>query len=146
MKKKVIRVGMKVRSIYDHKRIFRIDKSIKPERVFREKGSKRWYLKSELRGARDAGPFSLNLMAAELKRFGKKRSVAFRGAKFQLSPKRTSEFKLTCDECGLQFTRERKPRPGHGIFCSGAHRTANWKRRNEIPEIPKDRLRSELAE
>jgi hypothetical protein len=42
------RVGQTVCSIYDPRRPFQIDKSAMPDRIFREKGSDRWWTKSEL--------------------------------------------------------------------------------------------------
>ena len=49
MKKKTIRVGMKVFSVYTPEHVFVIDRSIQPDRIFREKGSWRWWTAKELR-------------------------------------------------------------------------------------------------
>ena len=46
--RKTFRKGMKACSIYEPERVFVIDRSLVPERIYREKGSNRWHLKSEL--------------------------------------------------------------------------------------------------
>lgn len=45
---KTFRVGQKVQSIYDSGHQFVIDRSMVPPRIFHERGSNRWWLKSEL--------------------------------------------------------------------------------------------------
>ena len=47
-RKKQFRVGQTVCSIYEPGRTFTLDRSAMPERIFREKGSNRWWTKSEL--------------------------------------------------------------------------------------------------
>lgn len=134
MKRKQIRTGMEVCSIYEPGRKFKIDKSIKGVRLFREKGSTRWYVKNQLLAFSEAQKGIRALTANILNRTAKERSLAIEGVKGGLSPQRQPEYRLTCDECGIEFTRKRKPRPGHAVFCSDAHRAMNWKRRNEVPK------------
>jgi hypothetical protein len=48
MAKRQFRIGQKVQSVFDPSHVFVIDKSRLPERIFHEKGSNRWWAKSEL--------------------------------------------------------------------------------------------------
>src|SRR5882757_7077418 len=131
VKKKVIRVGMKVRHIYnDPTNEFVIVESRQPQRIFRAKGTKAWYAKVELEPVSAA---KRTPGAKRLKQAARDRSQAFLGVAGGLSPKAKPSFKRSCPECGIEFVTENKRQK----FCIDAHRTANWKRRNEIPELPK---------
>lgn len=134
--KKTIRIGMRVRSVYDPKHEFVIDKSVMPERVFREKGTTRWWAKRDLERAIGRPK---PITATKEERLLKLRSRAFQSIPVPLSPKGKPLYRRTCPECGIEFTTEQQKQK----FCSDAHRTANWKRRHEAPQIPKERLRSE---
>src|SRR5208283_2504931 len=131
--------GMRVRSIYDPKHEFVIDRSILPERVYREKGTKRWWAKRDLEGLIGR---SKPLSAKKEEALLKARSLAFQAIPTALSPKGKPLYRRTCPECGLEFTTEQQKQK----FSSDACRTKNWKRRNEIPEIPKERLRSQRGD
>lgn len=51
----IFRIGQRVQTIHDASRTFVIDRSMVPERIFHEKGSNRWWTKSELQAAGAAG-------------------------------------------------------------------------------------------
>jgi hypothetical protein len=139
VKKKIIRVGMKVRSIYQPEHEFRLDKAIKPDRIFREKGSRRWWTAKELQ------PVSrkpVKLSARTQKQAAKSRSEAFIKPPFGVTSKSKPTYKRTCLNCGTEFESER----AEAKFCKSrgaACRSEYWKRRNQVPDVPKSQLRSE---
>lgn len=138
-KKPVIRVGMKVRSIYNPEHVFTLDRSIQPDRIFREKGTRTWWTAQELRGVKRK---PVPLSATKKKQAVKSRSVAFLRPSQGTVSKSTPTYKRTCFNCGTEFESKRK----EALFCQtrGAScRAEYWKRRHQPPEIPKQRLRSQ---
>jgi len=119
------RKGMQVRSIYEPGRVFSIDKSLLPGRVFHEKGATRWYTKRELRPVNGrVRPVS----PAEGRNALYVRSKALEGM-LVISRRR----KFTCAECRTRFERKPKARqlkPGERPFCCDAHRIAYWRRKH----------------
>lgn len=134
--KKTIRVGMKVRSIYDPQHIFTLDRSKLPQRIFHEKGTSNWWTKNDLEAV--SVP-SKGKGAKPTKRAVTDRSQAFLGASGGLSPQAKRVYRRTCRECGVEFTTENRRKKFHADAC----RTAFWKRGNVIPAAMKERLRSE---
>lgn len=138
MKKKTIRIGMRVRSAYDPDHVFTIDRSVQPDRIFHEKGSRRWWTAKELRSVLDKQTATGSM--------AKKSALASRSLAFQRPPEGTvsksvPEYSRTCLNCSTEFKSKRK----HAKFCKtrGAScRTEYWKRRNLPHDIPQ-RLRSE---
>ena len=130
----VIRKGMKVRSIYEPDRVFTVDRSLLPGRVFHEKGAARWYSKHELLPA-TASQKAVKPLTQQKKLTAQNvRSLAFLGI-HALTPKQPYQPKYRCTECGTEFTRaakSRKLRPGERPFCSTAHRVKFWKRLNVL--------------
>lgn len=125
--KKKFRKGMKVCSIYEPDRVFVIDKSLLPGRVFHEKGATRWYTKRELRPANSRVSPTPQAKAGTLLH---ERSRGLR-ALFLIGRRR----KFTCAECGTRFERKPKARPlkpGELPFCKSSCRTKHWKRQNRI--------------
>ena len=136
----VIRKGMRVRSIYEPDRVFVVDRSLLPGRVFHEKGATRWYTKRELvpAGKQFKAPkkAAKPVTRAKLRAVRNERSSAFLSTP-PLSPKRPYQPKLTCTECGVEFTRgskARKLKPGERPFCTTAHRVKFWKRQ-QVPIV-----------
>lgn len=139
MKKKSIRVGQKVSSIYDPERIFLLDRSVKAEPMFREKGTKNWYRQSELLAICRAKKGRKGWSGSQLqKRPAHLRSLAFPSIPVALSPKEKPVYHRECLDCGVKFNTEHEKQK----FCVDAHRTRFWKRRKELPKVPA-RLRSE---
>jgi hypothetical protein len=135
-RRKKFRTGQSVCSVYDPQRKFRIDKSVKPERLFHEEGSDRWYTRNELRAIGEANESPARVDAKVLADIGRMRSLAFRGVSgkqlAETGPTKLLE-KRSCLECEIEFTPKRVKQK----FCRDAHRTAYWKR--------KDRLRAEAG-
>jgi hypothetical protein len=129
--RKKFRTGQQVRSVYDSQRKFRIDKSIQPERLFHEKGSDRWYTRSELLALGEANEPATRVGAKALASIGRTRSLAFRGISgkqlAEPGPAKQPE-KRNCLECEAEFTPRRKRQK----FCCDAHRTAYWKRQGRL--------------
>lgn len=109
MGKKKFRTGQ--RSVYDPQRIFRIDRSVLPERIFHEKGTDRWFTRSELLAIGEGEKPPAMADAATLRHAGTMRSHAFRGASgavlavpepVQIMPERK------CQECGTPFHPRRR--------------------------------------
>ena len=136
MKKKIIRVGMKVFSIYTPEHVFVIDRSIQPDRIFREKGSRRWWTAKELRAVTNR---PVKITAKLAKAAQDSRSETFAVHITGVTSKSKREYRRTCLNCGTEFTASRP----EAKFCKtrGAScRAEHWKRRNLPPEIPKGRL------
>jgi hypothetical protein len=132
MKKKTIRIGMKVRSVYDPERVFTI---------FREKGSRRWYGSFELEAVSSK---AVKLSTKNREEALRKRSEAFIGHPPGTFPSTPAVYDRTCLNCGTEFKSENK----NAKFCQlrgSSCRTQYWRRLHEVPEVPvgKDRLRSE---
>lgn len=139
MKRKIIRVGMKVRSIYTPEHVFVIDRAIQPDRIFHEKGSRRWWTAKELQSVTEKPS---KQSAKALKAAADSRSQAFEKHIPTITSRSKREYKRTCLNCGTEFTAAR----AEAKFCKtkGAScRAEYWKRRNLPPDIPKERLRSE---
>lgn len=139
MKKKTIRIGMRVRSAYDPDHVFTIDRAKQPDRIYHEKGTRRWWTAKELQPVSskpvrfDAGLKKKALIS---------RSEAFQNHTEGTVSKSVPEYSRTCLNCGMEFKSKRK----HAKFCKtrGAScRAEYWKRRNLPPDVPKARLRSE---
>lgn len=122
-------------SVYEPERVFTVDRSLLPGRVFHEKGAARWYTKRELRPAK-AGKKAAKPLTQENKRtLHAVRSTAFLGVP-ESAPKQAGEPVYRCTECGVEFTRSKrraKLRPGERPFCCTAHRVQFWKRINLPP-------------
>jgi hypothetical protein len=140
--KKVIRIGMRVRSIYDPTREFIVDRTKQPDKLFHEKGSKRWYSRFELQSV---SKHALKLTAKLKTKALAIRSDAFQGMPPGSLPHSPTLYRFTCLFCGTEGTSKRKGTK----FCTEKGkccRTRYWRNRNEIPEVPdRDRLRSEKA-
>jgi len=136
--KKSIRTGMRVRSIYDPEREFLLDRSVKAEPMFREKGTKNWYRKSELLTISRAEKAGKRSDSQFPKQPAHLRSLAFPAIPAALGSKRKPVYRRTCLECGTEFTTEQVKQKFHADAC----RTRFWKRRKEVADI-KTRLRSE---
>jgi hypothetical protein len=139
MKKKILRKGMKVRSVYTPEHVFVIDRVKDLGKIYHEKGSRRWWAGKELQGV--TKPF-VKLSAKRLAEAKNSRSEAFAFQINGITSKSKREYRRTCLNCGTEFTASRP----EAKFCKtrGAScRAEYWKRRNLPPEIPKGRLRSE---
>jgi hypothetical protein len=128
VKKKSIRVGMKVRSIYDPDHVFTIDRSKKPGRVFHEKGSSLWYGSHELQSVSER-PAKLSNTAKQTAI--SKRSQALQGMPPGTFPQSPTLYSRTCLECGIEFKTKKKKTK----FCSGPHRSRYHKRMKQIPTL-----------
>lgn len=126
--RKLIRKGSKVRSIYDPKHEFVIDKSLQPGRIYREKGTRRWWAKNEIEPITAPHKPSKRMTSKAAERAILKRSQAFHGIAEPLGAKTRTIYRFACTDCGIEFTRDRKLLPGQKPFCCGAHRTRYWKR------------------
>lgn len=130
MKRKVIRVGMRVCSIYEPDRQFLITRSVLPERIFFAKGNRSGYLKSELLPARAR----LTVTDAMIDKAATKalmwRSVAFYGLPAGTMAKSAPEYKRSCLFCGTEFVSNRKT----AKYCpTKPCRINHWKSRNTLP-------------
>lgn len=126
-RKPKFRVGQRVRSIYNPERVFRIDKSILPERIFHEQGTDRWWTKRELLALGDSKTGFMEL--APSKKGGRMGTHphAFQGISGkELGQSGTIENlkARNCLECGESF----KPGKRWQKFCSDYCRRINWKR------------------
>jgi hypothetical protein len=133
MSKKRFRVGQKVQSIYDPTHVFVLDKSQVPERIYHEKGSDRWWTRSELQrlGAPENPATSVRLNGK-----GKMRGMhpnAFpdicSGAEI-IAEGPTDLEKRKCFGCDIRFHPKRRWQKFHAEVC----RRAYWKR---IPFVSK---------
>ena len=140
--KRNFRVGMKVSSVYDPSHLFVIDRAVQPDKIFHEKGSKRWWTQKELQ-PRSKVPAKLSAKAK--KEALASRYLAFMNTSEGLASKSAPVYRRTCLYCGTEFTAERK----QAKFCKArgsSCRTLYWRQRNEVPVIPVERLRAEKAE
>lgn len=141
MKKKILRKGMKVRSVYTPEHVFVIDRVKDLGKIYHEKGSRRWYTGKELLRVTKS---PVKLSAKRLAEAKNSRFEAFSHHVEGVTSKSKREYRRTCLNCGTEFAASRP----EAKFCKtrGAScRAEYWKRRNLPPEIPKGRLRSEPA-
>lgn len=118
-------------SVYEPERVFTLDRSLLPGRVYHEKGATRWYTKRELLPAKASKNPAKPLTQEQKRTLQGVRSSAFLAI---VPPSPSLPFR--CTECGVRFTRKSKApplKPGQFPFCSTAHRVRYWKRKN-LPE------------
>jgi len=114
-------------SIYEPQRIFRIEKGAEPERIFREKGSNRWWTKNELQlpGAPENPTTSPRLNGKDQMRGTHPKCAKgvpkAMGSKAQTAPGLP---KRRCEECKAVFQPARPWQRFHSETCRRAH----WKR------------------
>jgi hypothetical protein len=138
---KSFRKGQKVSSVYNPDREFVIDRVIQPDMIYHERGSNRWWSKSELRAVLEA---KRPVTASKLQAAKDSRSQAFIGNPAKQGRRRNKTYKRTCRFCGTEFLAARP----EAEFCPPIEgkpscRMQDWKLRNEAPAVPKVRLRSE---
>lgn len=114
------RVGQRVQLASDPTHTFVIDRSLVPERIFREKGSHRWWTKSELQhlGAPENPATSIRLNG---------KAKCAQGAYEKPLPADRPVYELErreCLECGVSFQPARDWQQFHSTLC----RRAYWKR------------------
>jgi hypothetical protein len=142
--KKIIRVGMRVRSFHDPEHVFVVDRVKTPDKVFHEKGSRCWWAEKELQPFSAKQKTVARVSAKKLEEARSCRSLAFQAAPVGMGRKSVGTYQRTCLNCGTEFSSKRRNAkfcPTRGAGC----RTEYWKRRNQAPVIPKLRLRSERA-
>lgn len=137
----MIRKGQKVSSIYNPERAFVIDRVKQPDTIYHEKGSNRWWSSNELRAISEA---NRPVTASRVQAAQNSRSEAFIGNPAKQGRRRNKTYRRSCRFCGTEFTAHRP----EAMFCPPVEgkpncRTQDWKLRNEPPEIPRTRLRSE---
>lgn len=136
--KRKFRVGQRVQSVYDVTHTFVIDKSRVPERIFREKGSDRWWTKNELQhlGAPENPATSIRLNG----------TGRMRGTHPDASPAIPSgprivaavsagleERKCLLAGCRVRFQPKRRWQKFHSEACRRVH----WKRKTVTPAAAK---------
>lgn len=126
------RVGQRVQSIYDSSHVFIIDRSMVPERIFREKGSHRWWTKSELQrpGAPENPVTSSRLNGKEQMRgtHSKCAEDVSRGSHAEAAAAGSGLPKRSCLECRAIF----QPTRPWQRFDSEDCRRAYWKKVNAV--------------
>lgn len=123
--RKKFRVGQRVQLASDPTHTFVIDRSLVPERIYREKGSNRWYTKSELQ--RLGAPENL---ATSIRLNGKGNACGMRanacagiasGSQIAAGVSRGPE-ERECLECGAPFQPTRKWQRFDRPACRFAYR------------------------
>ncbi len=124
---KKFRVGQTVQTVYDPTHTFEIDKSAVPERIFNEKGSNRWWTRSELQrlGAPENPVTSIRLNGkgrmrgthpdASLSVPSGPQIVA------EVSSVGLDEQKCLLAECSVRFRPKRRWQKFHSEACRRAH-------------------------
>lgn len=145
MKAKKFRVGQKVQSIYDPTHVFILDKSQVPERVYHEKGSDRWWTKTELQrlGAPENPATSVRLNGK-----GKMRGMhpkCAEGVSGEVASKAVATVlrlpRRVCLECRTVFQPTRPWQRFHAEDC----RRAYWKRSSHMARVQGQDSRSTVG-
>jgi hypothetical protein len=122
------RVGQIVCSIYDPGRTFQLDKSVVPERIFRERGSNRWWTRNELqRPGRPENPITSSRLNGKEQMRGMHPKCAAEYSDEADSKAVTNIPGLpqrSCVSCGVNFQPTRHWQKFHSEGCRRAH----WKR------------------
>lgn len=127
------RKGLTVVSAYDPRYSFTIDKSFQPERLFREKGTSRWWAKSELRRfiGDDLPPKPLSA-ERQTKALGEAQMAIMAAMGHQLNP--TALPKQLCKGCPVKFRPpDKRVRKFHSVECERAYA----KRKADAAQRPK---------
>jgi hypothetical protein len=129
-RKSKFRVGQTVQSAYDPTHRFVIDESQVPERIYHEKGSNRWWTRSELQrlGDPDNPVMSIRLNGKE--KMHRTHSNAFStdsGGPQLVAATAVDPNDRRCDECGVAFRLTRPWQKFHSRDC----RLAHWKNKSE---------------
>lgn len=122
MSKKKFRVGQKVQSVFDPTRVFVIDKSRVPERIYHEKGSDRWWTRNELQrmGAPENPVTSFRLNGkGEMRGTRSDASPANPGGPQIVTGVSTSLEVRKCLGCDLKFQPKRRWQKFHSELAGG---------------------------
>ena len=142
--KKRFRTGQQVRSVYDPTHTFVIDKSAVPERIFHEKGSNRWWTKTELQhlGAPENPATSIRLNGkAECAQNARNASAGISSGLQIVAGLSTGPEERECLECGLRFQPARPWQKFHSEGC----RRANWERARKGARLADAEVRAPQA-
>src|SRR5712664_2210135 len=118
------RIGQTVQSVYDATHTFVIDKSAVPERIFREKGSNRWWTRNELQrvGAPEKPATSIRLNGkAECAQNARKCAHGISGGLQVVAGLSAGLPERKCSECGLNFQPARPWQRFHTEACRRAN-------------------------
>jgi hypothetical protein len=124
------RVGQTVQSIYDAKYTFVIDRSVVPERIFREKGSNRWWTRNELQclGAPENPATSIRLNGKDQMRVMHPECAEPTSNGPQIvAGVSTGLEEQKCLECGIRFHPRRHWQKFHAEAC----RREFWKSKGD---------------
>jgi hypothetical protein len=131
-RKQKFRVGQKVQSVFDPTHAFVIDKSKVPERIYHEKGSDRWWTRTELQrlGAPENPVTSFRLNGkGEMRRTHSNAFPAIPSGPQIVSGVAAGLEERKCLGCDIRFRPKRRWQKFHSEAC----RLAHWKRKAPIP-------------
>ena len=131
-----IRIGMKVRSIYEPERVFSLDRSKQPERLYHEKGTQNWHTKSALQPS-NAPKYAVS--AKRKKVALERRTEAIAGLPGELGNKTKPVYRRTCLFDGVEFETINKAKKFHTDACRAAYARALY----PIPASTVARLKKE---
>ncbi len=129
--RKRFRVGQTVQSVYDATHTFVIDRSTVPERIFHEKGSNRWWTRTELQylGAPENPATSLRLNGkAECAENAPQCAAGISGGLQIVSGPFPGLEEQKCLECGLEF---QPTRPWQKFHTEECRRANGWRARKQ---------------
>jgi hypothetical protein len=124
---KKFRVGMRACSIYQPERVFVIDRSAIPARIFHEKGSNSWWTKKELQAI---GAPENPLTSHRLNGTGEMRENAFQCVPEaeKTAPEASAGLgQRECPHCRVRFQPKRRWQKFHSEAC----RLRHWKQRRD---------------
>lgn len=133
------RKGMKVCSIYEPGRMFVIDESVRPGRLFHEGGATLWYTTKELLPANKLAKLA-DTTPTSPPTPQNRNALYVRSQALHSMNMISRQRNFTCAECGARVERKRKARAlrrGERSFCCAAHRAAFWKRQRNGGERTK---------